>query len=248
MTDFTPADAPTSNIRVGEVFSRGFEVLFGDFGQFIVLTVITWSPYLVFMLFGLSSGEPGVAALAGLGLTAVLWGVLTILGQAAILYGAVQKMRGQDFTIGASLARGFARFFPILGLFICLGIGVGLGFILLIIPGIILAIMWYVALPACVVEGLGPIESLQRSGFLTKGNRWRIFGIAVVIYIVNTLVQLVVGQVLSAVAGQVVSVIGVFAWMSLVQAYSAIVVAVAYHDLRVVREGADIDQIAAVFD
>jgi len=248
MTDYTPATVPTASIRVGEVFRRAFEVLLGDFGKFIALTAITWSPYLLLTLLTLSPGDPGGGTLALLGLTGILWGVLTILGQAAILYGAVQKMRGQDFTIGASLGRGFGRFLPILGLFICLGVAVGLGFVLLVIPGVMLAVMWYVALPACVVERRGPIESLQRSGFLTKGNRWRIFGIAVVIYIVNTVVQLVVAQVLSAIAGQMISALGVFAWMSLLQAFSAITVAVAYHDLRVAREGADIEQIAAVFD
>ena len=35
-----------------------------------------------------------------------------------------------------------------------------LGFILLIVPGLILFTMWFVATPACVVERLGPMRSL----------------------------------------------------------------------------------------
>jgi hypothetical protein len=253
MTDMNTAPPP-AGIRVGEVLSRTFGLLSGDFAKFFLLALITSSPWLLFALLGLTSA-PNTAATVSAAVLAVessggvlLLAVVAILGQAAILYGAIQKMRGQDFTIGASLGRGLARFFPIIGLIFCMIVGVGVGLVLLVIPGVILLFMWYVALPVCVVERLGPIGSLKRSAYLTKGNRWRILVTIVAIYIVNGIVQNIVQAILFVAGGMTVAMVGTFVWMSLFSSFSSLVTAVLYHDLRVAREGVDINQIAAVFD
>ncbi len=46
----------------------------------------------------------------------------------------------------------------------------------LLVPGFILLIMWFVAIPVCVVEQRGSWASMQRSAELTKGHRWKISG------------------------------------------------------------------------
>ena len=48
---------------------------------------------------------------------------------------------------------------------------------------------WFVAVPAAVAEGLGPLAALRRSGDLTAGNRWIIFGVAAVFYILGLVVR-----------------------------------------------------------
>lgn len=253
MTDTTMAAAP-SNLRVGQVLNRAFTLFSGDFAKFFLLTALAWLPYLVIMLAAGSTASTTRMTMVAptLGGTAVfgmlVWMALNILGQAVVLYGSVQKMRGQSFAIGESLRHGLARFFPILGMFLCLGIGVTFGLVLLIIPGVILSLMWFVALPVCVVERLGPIESLKRSAYLTKSNRWPIFGISVAIGGINGVVRLVLQFLLPLIIGQTASILGIFLWMVLAQAFISITVAVVYHDLRVAREGIDIERIAAVFD
>ena len=49
--------------------------------------------------------------------------------------------------------------------------------ILLLVPGLMVAVAWSVAAPALAVERLGPLAALSRSADLTRGNRWRIFGL-----------------------------------------------------------------------
>lgn len=256
MTDMMPA-APSS-LRVGDAIYRTFGVLSEDAVKFFALAAIALSPYLVLTLLGITTmqswgvARPTPAMLAtGAGIAAVvgiLWMALSLLGQAASLYGAVQRMRGQEFTIGESLGRGLARFFPIMGMLICQIVGLMVGFVLLVIPGLIFMLMWSVALPVCVIERLGPIASLQRSGYLTKGNRWRILGIFLLVGVGNAIVRWMVQLILHAVAGQTVAILGVFVWQVAAQAFTSILVAVIYHDLRVAREGIDIDRIAVVFD
>src|SRR5262249_38267273 len=56
--------------------------------------------------------------------------------------------------------------------------GVVLGFIALIIPGIILAIMWqffgYAIVDAPMTR---PIDAMRRSADITRGHRWQLFGL-----------------------------------------------------------------------
>ncbi|HXZ01062.1 MAG TPA: hypothetical protein VEI03_13760 [Stellaceae bacterium] len=257
MTDTTMA-APPPSLRVGEVLNRAFALLSGDLVKFLALAAIALSPLILLALLGLAAahvttaGSASVGMLAGFGgvgiLLFVLWMVLSVLGQAAALYGAVQKMRSQDFSVGESLARGWARFFPILGMVLLQTLGIVFASIFFVIPGLMFLTTWYVALPACVIERLGPAASLGRSNDLTKGNRWRVFGIIAAVYIANAIVQNVIKYGLPAIIGSIVSTIAILLWMTIFQAFNAIVVAVVYHDLRVAREGIDIDRIAAVFD
>ncbi|MES2225515.1 MAG: DUF975 family protein [Patescibacteria group bacterium] len=70
-----------------------------------------------------------------------------------------------------------------------------IGFILLIVPGIILGIMFGFALYGVIEDGLGPVDALKRSRAITKGNRWRMFllGLALVGINIVGFIALIVG-------------------------------------------------------
>jgi uncharacterized membrane protein len=123
-----------------------------------------------------------------------------------------------------------------------------LGSILLVVPGMMVLAACYVALPACVMEGLGPFESLSRSTALTKGHRWKVFGIFVVIVVVSAVIGGLLGVVSMAIGGPVAAMVVNFVWNAFYAAYNSVAIAVMYHDLRVLKEGIDIDRIAAVFN
>jgi uncharacterized membrane protein len=173
--------------------------------------------------------------------------MLSTLSYAIILHAAFQDMRRRRVRLAESLNVGLRRFLPLIGLAFVAGFLVVLGLILLIIPGLILYTMWFVGVPACVVERRGPWTSLRRSRELTKGYRWKLFGLALLLLVAN-LGGSVIQIVLTALAGPIVGVTGQLIWSGIWAAFSAIVITVTYYDLRVVKEGVDIDQIAAVFD
>jgi hypothetical protein len=252
----TTATAEPSRLSVGAVFRRAFDLMMGDFVKFFALAFIVWLPVLITLFivgFGHAawSDFPAPSPSAGIA-GAVLVGLLTwaafILSQAVILYGAIERMRGQSFALAESLQRGFARFFPLVGLYLALAIILGIGFVLLVVPGILLAVALYVALPVCLVEKRGPLESLRRSADLTKGNRWRIFGIALLLYIGSEIGQVIIHFTLRLVGGRTLAELCVFLWTVAVGALASILVAVVYHDLRVAHEGVDIEHIAQHFD
>jgi len=53
------------------------------------------------------------------------------------------------------------------------GLGVMVGFLFLIVPGVILAICWLVSAPVLVVEKVGVFRAMERSLALTRNHRWR---------------------------------------------------------------------------
>jgi MFS family permease len=242
--------------RVGRVLGRSFGVLGRHFVQFLLVTIIPLAPLAYVMgvevvsFVGVKHPDPAASVRIGLLMMAAVafWGLAMMIAQAIVLYGTFQDMRGKPMRFGEAIVKGFARFFPILGLAICSLIAVGAGFVLLIIPGIIFGVMFYVALPACVVERLGPIASMKRSIALTKGHRWKIFGILILIGLLSGIGGAVIATILTIAGGAKTMLIGRFLWQAIMGAFGAVVVAVIYHDLRAAREGIDVDRMAAVFD
>jgi hypothetical protein len=135
----------------------------------------------------------------------------------------------------------------VIGVTLLGGFLTGLAFFALIFPAFMVMCMWYVATPACVVERLGPTKSLSRSSDLTRGNRWRVFGMICVVGIIGAIGTGMV-EALAAGIGPIAGSVAKVIWQGLLGAYDAILVVVTYHDLRVAKEGVDTDQIAAVFE
>src|SRR5262249_39680567 len=105
----------------------------------------------------------------------------------------------------------------------------------------------YVAVPACVLEGWGPVASMSRSAALTKGYRWHLLGIAAIIFISRLVVSQVVQLGLAPVS-QGLAVIGSVIISTLFGLYGFCAIIMVYHDLRVTKEGVDTTQLASVFD
>lgn len=228
--------------RIGQIFGRSFSMLSRDFLPFVGLTALATSPNLLLAVIGGPHAHPGLTLL-----TVLLALILGNLAQAFVLYGAFQHMMGNSVQAGQSLSVALGRFFPIIGASICIAFGGMFGFLLLVVPGFMWLMMWWVTIPACVVEGLGPIESMRRSSQLTLGHRWPIFGLFVLLVVANLVVSFILGAILGAAGLVRILPIVTWAWGAIYTAFYAIVAVTAYHDLRVLKEGVDTHQIAAVF-
>jgi hypothetical protein len=237
------------DFRVGRVFTQTFSVLSRNLLPFCIVTVIAALPY--FFLLG-ADGRPAGGMTAGRAGLAIFWFILAILlnalSQAVILYAAFEDMRGRPVNMMESLRIGFGRILPVLGTAIVVGVLTMLGGIALVIPAFIVMTMLFVAIPACVVERIGPVKSVGRSAALTKGYRWRVFGLWISFMIVLGIVQSVSVGIGSAIGGVFVAKLILLLWNAIYIAFSATLVVVTYRDLRVAKEGVDTDQIAAVFD
>ncbi len=232
--------------RVGQILNRTFSVLSRNLLPFCVVTAIAYLPNLL-LLEGQDASEDPERAAVMVGIGAVLSLVLGALSQAIVLFGAFEDMRGRPVDMVASLKVGLARFFPVIGVAFLVGILTALAAILLIFPAFMVMTMLFVAMPVCIVERLGPVKSLGRSSALTKGHRWKVFGLWLAVTLATGVGSGMLGGIsytTGPVAGNLLKLI----WGALSYAFNAIMVVVAYHDLRVVKEGVDTDRIASVFD
>jgi ABC-type phosphate transport system permease subunit len=143
--------------------SRAWRVFIATFPKVFLITlgftVVVTGPSL--MMRNFQPSQSSQAALAAqlfgwIAVAVVAWIILYTLGEAAVLYMAFQSMRGRLVSVVEALRKGLSRFWAIVGLAIQASLGIWVGLILLVVPGIMLAVRWSVALPACVVEGLSP--------------------------------------------------------------------------------------------
>jgi hypothetical protein len=231
----------TPAIRVGDVLGTSARLYLSRIGPFTVLALVAFAPLFIVSLLLSKSGSLGL-------LYNIVQVVCTSLADAAILFGVVQVLRGRDFTFTESMNIGVGRLGPVVGLSFAVGILAGLGAILLIIPGLIVMTMFAVAIPVCVVERLGVGDSMRRSAFLTKGNRWRVFGIVILVFVATVIIAGIVGFIIALIGGETLVDIALYPIEALAGAFNAVVVGVLYYQLRAAKEGVDIEKIAAVFD
>lgn len=133
-------------------------------------------------------------------------------------------------------------------------IGIGLGLLFCLVPGIWLWGMWAVAVPAIVVERQGAVGALTRSSDLVKGRFWPVLGILLLLWVARTIANYAV-QTISTVLlftgpGEDLTVNGVisaglqFGVDLFVLPFTAAAIAVLYFDLRVRKEGFDLELLA----
>jgi hypothetical protein len=143
------------------------------------------------------------------------------------------------------VTQALGKILPLIGLGILMTLGIMLGLVLLVIPGLILALMWIVSSPVMMAEDKGIIDSLKRSAELTKGSkRW-----ILLLFVVYMVIASVLGLFMMpfAFAGTVgVTIVGLII-NTLTGAIQGTGIAAIYVDLRIVKEGGNTDALANVF-
>jgi hypothetical protein len=259
MVDTTMSTSPDfgTSFRIGDVFNRALAIFRYRLLAFVALTALAHIPYYL-LTFALKPQPPHTQTIdprssALLFLGAMLQLLCYSTAHGAAIYGVVQELRGQTFSIAESLQVGFRRFFPLVGVALSTSILIVLAALLLVFPAFIVYCMFIVAVPVCIVERQGVFGSLRRSAFLTKRHRWKIFGMLLVLFLLSLFVGalgalFVLPASQSNSAGFGLTDILTAAVQIVIYAFSAVLIGVLYYQLRVAKEGVDIDRIASVFD
>jgi len=203
----------------------------------------------------------GTFALGGLGAL-----ILLPFSVGAVYRAVTDVALGRPATIGAVLRETLARYWLLLGLvglgillFIGWAIAELIGFVLLIIPGlavfcaaVYLGVRWSLVVAAMMAEDIGPIRGLGRSWNLVSGSWWRTFGILLIVGILQTIISYalfilfgLIAAVFSTGDFQAALVqVGSTLLSAVVSPITTIAVVLLYFDLRVRKEGLDLDQLA----
>ena len=185
-----PPPAPSAKrIDVGRVISETFDLYGKNAGALLGAAVV------VFVISGVIQGflrDEGGFVLLILATAVSLIANALYTGYVVELVADVRADGRRDFSAGQLLSSAKDAIWRLIGAAILAGIGIAIGFVLLIIPGLFLLTIWSVFAPAIVVEGRGVIESFTRSHELVRGEGWAVFGAIVVAYLIVFVVAAII--------------------------------------------------------
>jgi hypothetical protein len=241
-----------------ELVDAGFQLYRREAVHFIAGLALVYLPWFVIM------ATTRIAGLVTAGSAANAGGQMTAFDMTPLMYFALGNLIVQSLSIGITTVLAndvyFGRqpniakaarnaFFRSPAIFVAaliIVLPVSIGFMLLLIPGLYLLARWFAMPQAVVLEDHGPIGALGRSWALSSGHVRHIvntMGLVILLQIAISygggfLSLLLPGQVLRLLLGVLISCV--------VQPLIGIVATLLYYDIRIRREGFDIEYLAAV--
>ena len=170
---------------IGDVLSEAWGLYKRFFRQFFLTALV------VFAVLDLVSALAAQAAGNSVG-AGVLWGLVAVLisiigyfwvqGALVELVRDVQDGRA-DRSVGETYAAVQPRLPALIAAGLLAGLGIAVGFVLLIVPGLYLLTIWSMLVPVIVIEGRAAGESFTRSREVVRGNGWPVFGLVLITFI-----------------------------------------------------------------
>jgi hypothetical protein len=177
--------------------ARVFERVFAIYRlQAAVLLPAAVILYVIPAALGLANGLSGQAlALAASVIAAVFYQGIVVQAVRDIQDGV------RDLSIG-KLFRSVTKVLgPLLWTALLVGLGVFVGFLLFIIPGLVLLTWWAVAAPVVVCEVSSPPQAIGRSRWLVRDHGWQVFSVLIVTFLLVLIADLLLASLANAVSG-----------------------------------------------
>jgi hypothetical protein len=180
-------------MQIGDPIGEGWAIYKRFWQHLLPLAFVT---YLVISLVGLIFSSLGGALGALVSVVISIAGVFLL--QAALVEAVADVRDGRaDLTLTETLARVWPRLGAVIGVGILAGLGIAIGFVFLIVPGLYLVTIWSVVTPVLILEHTAALDSFGRSRELVRGYGWTVFGVIIVTFAVNLAATIVVSILLS---------------------------------------------------
>ena len=241
--------------NIGPAIERGVRIWLRNFVPFTLLTALAYAPMAI-ATYAVTHGDHDRATVKLYGsLLGMMVAFLNILLTAMLTYGVVMDLRGRPAGLLHCVGVGLRRFLPALGVALLVLLATVGGTILFIVPGLMATCAFYVAVPAAIVEKPGLFGALGRSRVLTRGYRWHILGLTLLVGMIPAIVGIVVRfSILGlddrhASLGQWTDYLYAQTGLSvLFGPLGAVFPAVTYYLLRQDKESASVSDLVSVFE
>ncbi|HEX3275941.1 MAG TPA: glycerophosphoryl diester phosphodiesterase membrane domain-containing protein [Gemmatimonadales bacterium] len=245
-------------LSVGEILDTSFTLYRRHFGPLVTVSLVCTGLPLLLRLFTEAAG--GMMANLPLALVYLLsMVVLSLVATGATVFIVSESYLGRPLTARDALNRATPYLGRILVSSMLIAFIVGLGLVFLVIPGIILGSGLAVAIPAVVLESdRSASAALSRSWELTRGSRWRIFALGLTLLILLYIPLVAITSILAVMLPRSAGSLSAATSMSAVMALAVggvvqlilyplfyCVLTIAYYDLRVRKEGFDLELLAS---
>jgi hypothetical protein len=160
-------------------------------------------------------------------------GVIAAFLVQAALVKAVQDVRDgrADLNLGETVSAVVPYLPAVIGASILAGIGIAIGFALIIVPGLILLTFWSLIVPCIVIGGEGVFSSFSKSWRTVRGYAWHVFGTYVLVFLILIVFDIVLGLILLALPIVARNFISNIVSGTLVAPFLALVVTLVYYRL-----------------
>ena len=246
-----PALRPLS---VGEILDVSFQLYRRHFAALAMVALVCSGLPVLLSLFIEASG----GMLQHLWLTLAYYGIFVVLSAiatAATVFIVSESYLGRPLSAAEALSRAAPLLWRVITCSVLTGLLVMVGFLLFVIPGIVLVCGVILAFPVLVLEpGTTASGALSRSWALTRGSRWRIFGMLVTLFLLlyipivahTALAALVLPDAApgAAMTGGIVGLVLAGVLQLFLYPLFYCVLTVSYYDLRVRKEGFDLEVLA----
>jgi hypothetical protein len=176
-------------ISPGAVVSRIWEIYRDQFVVLLTTALVLFG--IQFVLYLLIPGST-------LALTILFW-ALGVLYQGMVVELVQDVEDGRrDHSVGDLIRSVEPVFWQLAAVSILFGIALAIGFVLLIIPGLILMVIWSVVAPVTVLERPGVFAAFGRSRELVRGNGWNVFAVILLVFLAVAVISVAAGLVASS--------------------------------------------------
>jgi hypothetical protein len=245
-------------MTTGALLDRAFRLYTGNFSLMLGITAGAYVPFYLIML-ALESSIGGNLQFGIVGLSALLFQVIFMIFWASVAfpiasgattYAISERYLGNEVTIGDALRRGLRHYWPLSIAQITATIRVLIGFVLLIVPGILWMLSYSLIVPAILIEGQRAIPSLRRSSELVRGHRGKVFWVLLIVNLLQAVLAGGVGMItdvfFSAAAGSAAILsTAVGNLLSIFLTPLGIIAAILlYYDMRIRKEGFDLEMLS----
>jgi hypothetical protein len=220
-------------VQIGEVLSEAWELYKRHLKPFFLTAL------LVFVVLDLLSAIASVAAGDSTG-AAILWSVIAlvigVVGYFWVQGALVELVRDvrdgrADRSVPETYKAVQQRLPALISAGILAAIGIGIGFLLLIIPGLFLLTIWSMLAPVIVLEGRSAGESFTRSREIVRGNGWPVFGLIIITFLLVGIASGLIRLVFSPLPDFLDAWLGSLVAHSLTIPFAAAVLTTAYFRL-----------------
>ena len=245
-------------MTTGALLDRAFRLYTGNFSLMLGITAGAYVPFYLIMLAlegsidgNLQFGVGGLSALIFQVIFMILWSSIAFpIASGATTYAISERYLGNEVTIGDALRRGLSHFWPLSIAQITATIRVLIGFVLLIVPGILWMLSYSLIVPAILIEGQRALPSLRRSSELVRGYRGKVFWVLLIINLLQAVlaggVSVISNVLFSAASGSseiLTSALGNL--LSIFLTPLGIIAAILlYYDMRIRKEGFDLEMLS----
>lgn len=216
------------------IFGESWELYKAHWRHFFLIALLIYAIVAgISVLLTLILGWLGILLAALVGIAGSFWVQGTLIE-------AVRDVR--DGRADLSVGDTFHRVLPVLNRIvvagILLGLAIGLGLVLFIVPGLVVLTFWIFVIPAIVLENRGIGESFGRSRELVRGYGWNVFGTIVLTFLILIGVGIVIGIVLSPLDSWLASLIQQFVSTTVVTPFIATIWTLVYYRLKAREDAA----------